>query len=910
MNPASARSTLIERSKREALLLAGPMIERSLQAGLDALAAAEQSARSIPRRMQLNEAWNSLSRHAPGLRAEFPALMLQAVEKSLAAEDTTAQPDAAPQQAEESILGLLDDIEVARFVEASRLQQTALPVVEHVLNALDSLISSAQGLPVVRADRNPFRPEILCDALLQQLRALPESDELRSHWLRHISGPFADELHQLYESLVRLLTNEGVEEARYRLKLPPNGHSGGSRGSGGTSGQTAPGSAGANAHAGTGHRAANGMVAPAAHRQHLLPSIRQLSQGQPAIHPGVMHDFLYRPQWVEAHDQSLDADYYNAVQDEMGRLAQQVEPAYDTPLRASQHQARQAQDVMLRERSALSVDHGLSPKLWGDLASAQARTRTLMQLKAKASRLSQVLGLDAVRLLINQVAADERILPPLREAFVALEPALLRSALANPRFFGDEHHPARLLMEAVAQRSFKYNDEYDPEFESFMEPVRALVHQLNKLPTAHPQDYKAHQERLQKSWEQQDRQEQKTREQVVGSMQFAEERQALADRIAWEFSLRSDLVGVPAVIADFLYRDWSLVLAHAQLTQPGSTLDPGGYLAVVSDLLWSVNRSLAIKEPTRLFELLPNLLQTLRRGLNVLGKEPEETQAFFDALLRFHTPVLRLRRMRSAHDIRTTGMAPLLDTGLAEELLPSDAVLAEVPKPHKAEQPWLGRHEREAAGFEESSAASLPTPLSDVLATPGALDLPFEPESDNTLEASAPPGSARQPAATEPAPPSDAPVASEQPQPLPEPAAVPEASTSAHLAGADTQPPQPQPEPASDTDPEALRQRIQAEITRLRKGDWADLYVQGIWRRAQLSWTSDNSALFMFISYGGRAHSMTRRSCEKLMSKGHLIPINIDPVVERALRQMASSTGPTPETQQTQWLDPSQISHP
>ena len=70
-------------------------------------------------------------------------------------------------------------------------------------------------------------------------------------------------------------------------------------------------------------------------------------------------------------------------------------------------------------------------------------------------------------------------------------------------------------------------------------------------------------------------------------------------------------------------------------------------------------------------------------------------------------------------------------------------------------------------------------------------------------------------------------------------------------------------------------------------GDWVDLYVHGVWRRAQLSWMSDNGSLFMFVSHGGRAHSMTQRTCEKLMRLRHLHPVDIDPVVERALKRLS-----------------------
>ena len=76
-------------------------------------------------------------------------------------------------------------------------------------------------------------------------------------------------------------------------------------------------------------------------------------------------------------------------------------------------------------------------------------------------------------------------------------------------------------------------------------------------------------------------------------------------------------------------------------------------------------------------------------------------------------------------------------------------------------------------------------------------------------------------------------------------------------------------------------------MARLRVGDWVDLYVHGVWRRAPLSWMSDNGSLFMFVSHGGRAHSMTQRTCEKLMRLRHLHPVDIDPVVERALKRLS-----------------------
>ena len=858
-----SRNPLVERSKREVLLHAAPMVERTVQAACGAIEEAQRNARSVARRLQLGDAHAALLRHAPRLRAEYPQILMQGVDAALQ-EDAERAPRRQPER-DDSMLALLDDAEVARFVEASRLQQSAMPVIERSLGVLDSLMSSVLGLPVVRADLNPFRPDVFCTALLLVVEALPEAVDVRGQWIRHMGRPFAGELHALYEALNAMLAAQGVEEARYRLKLTEGGGGGG-----GGSGSGAPSSGGEAASAGvtggggggvagaSGHGAGgrpSGDTADGRHagrRRAFIPRMEQLSQAKPAVGAGVIRDFLYRPQWAEEHDEPLPQGYYAAVEAEMAALSNRPEAAFDALAHGHEQQRRRDQDVMERAAPRVGVDRSLPPDQWGELGSAQARTHTLMQLKAKAARISQVLGLDAVRALINQVSSDERMLAPVREAFVALEPALLRMALDHPRFFGDESHPARVLVEAIAQRSFKYNDEFAPEFERFMEPVRAAVRELVQLPVAAPGDFEARRLSLQADWKAQDEGEHDAREQVQNSMQFAQERQTLADRIAWEFSLRSDLVGVPAVVADFLYRDWSLVIAHAQLTHPGARLDPGGYLAVVSDLLWSVNREQAMKQPARLFEVVPGLVKTLRRGLNMLGKEPAETQAFFDALLRYHDPVLRLRRQRSAQDVEASGFSR---TAHDWEALPaSEPEALERPAPRKAEQPWLGRHEREAAGFEDTASLDWP----NTLAPAPAGDVLIEHADAPSVQPIAPPllteRVAEAPAAADG--PADAAVSPAEPDALSE---------------------------------DELRQRIQAEVTRLRSGDWADLYVHGAWRRAQLSWMSDNGSLFMFVSHGGRAHSMTRRTCERLMRLRHLHPVNIDPVVERALRRLAEA---------------------
>jgi len=77
-------------------------------------------------------------------------------------------------------------------------------------------------------------------------------------------------------------------------------------------------------------------------------------------------------------------------------------------------------------------------------------------------------------------------------------------------------------------------------------------------------------------------------------------------------------------------------------------------------------------------------------------------------------------------------------------------------------------------------------------------------------------------------------------------------------------------------------------LAQLREGDWVDLYSTRRWLRAKLIWASAKATLFMFISHGGRPHSMTRRVCERLILQRHLRPVHRHGVVAQALGALNS----------------------
>jgi hypothetical protein len=164
-----------------------------------------------------------------------------------------------------------------------------------------------------------------------------------------------------------------------------------------------------------------------------------------------------------------------------------------------------------------------------------------------------------------------------------------------------------------------------------------------------------------------------------------------------------------------------------------------------------------------------------------------------------------------------------------------------------AAQRWLDRDDLDDAGFE------------DTLATVHGELTPLEQEE--TLEPAVQQTAAQDEAETNPAAPAQ------------------EAGDNAPAQAADIN---------TDIHTEITPAQAEQTLLSLQAGHWVDLYSKQRWLRAQLIWASTKGTLFMFVSHGGQPHSMTKRSCERLIRERLLRPVDSHGVVAQALDAVAA----------------------
>jgi hypothetical protein len=467
-------------------------------------------------------------------------------------------------------LELMGEDQMHESVELLRTQQAVLSQVEAELTELTALICAVQGLRNVQSERNPLRPETYVRSLRTVTLQSPVPPSVRTRWMQHMGEALGPELAQVYRDLCTMLRSQGVVEARFN-PVPIL--------------QPEPPRA----------QAADTPAVNQAASLLNLNELRRLLAGE--------FDHTGPPDTPAARERPAE---FSATVPAAFEVLQEMKQVDKVMARLKQRRASQAQETT----------QPLAP------ASAPRRAPTA----------GQALALEVVKLMVENIASDARLLPPVQHTVRDLEPALLRLALADPRFFSDRKHPARRLLDQMTQRSLAWEAADAPGFAAFVEPLQQAVDALlaTRSDGAEPFEFALH--TLEEAWGDQQQRDRRYREKAVRALLQAEQRNLLAVKLAGEMRRRPDVASAPREAAAFVTGPWCQVMAHARLADQTGAADPGGYQGLVSDLVWSAQPQLAGANAARLGAVAPDLVAKLRHGLATIDYPAASTKRFLDWL--------------------------------------------------------------------------------------------------------------------------------------------------------------------------------------------------------------------------------------------------------------------------------------
>ncbi|MDA8456406.1 DUF1631 domain-containing protein [Acidovorax sp. GBBC 3334] len=622
-------------------------------------------ARELRRRDALADAQRLLVKHVPALAKAYPMALLEIFAEGPAT--ARARPaDASGLDFGE--LSLMDEAEVMAQVELSRAQQVALHATEAVLAELNTLVSAAQGLRSVQPDRNPLRPENYIRALQQVVGETGVSPDVRTAWMAPMRDALGVQLQAAYQRAVERLRADGVQPVGYAVAAGGAGSnartSAASRWQGPQSGydagmQAAPwdarSSLGAPLPSSSGYgvpgngwgggaavsqpmplaaEAEEALLTVAMLRQMLaqpmalsMPVPPPLQQGLPVpggrmSQPGALHGL---PSLPVTQGGGLAAAAVEAMEDiaELERIVGRLSGSLPAPLAAGS--AIPAAQLQAAGSSLYAgVASQVGPVAPGEDAAAPLRAR---------SRTAS----EVVSRMMDNIALDDRLLPPVQRALQNLRPALQRLVRHDRRFFTDDQHPARRLLDVLTQRALSFDSEDVDDFSGFVRLMDLAVDHLANGDTRNAEAFSTALAGLEAGWSAQDRQRQDREDAARAVALELTRREELARRVAEDIRALAKTDDVPQDIVDFAAGPWADVVANAQAGQAGTgDPDPGGYLALVPELFWLAQPAAAAQEPERLATTITRMLGTLRQGLDSVGHAEDMTSTILERVAALH----------------------------------------------------------------------------------------------------------------------------------------------------------------------------------------------------------------------------------------------------------------------------------
>lgn len=304
----------------------------------------------------------------------------------------------------------------------------------------------------------------------------------------------------------------------------------------------------------------------------------------------------------------------------------------------------------------LTLDH-LHQLLVGNLEQPGEDAQREPGIAGTGNAMVRTLASEVVSLMLKQIAADERLLQPVREMLQDMKPALLQVARTEPRFFADRQNPARRLLDAITEHSLAYTNEQDRGYAGFSRQVRNIIDALQKPGPDLADRFPGLLQHFNRSQTEAMAPEQvQARGLAVKTLVRVEQRNLLAERVAAEFRSRNDFARSPGVVRRFLTGPWAQVVAQARLEVSNATglgtseMPAMRYTDILPDLLWSSQLALASLNRPRLVKIIPGVLRTLREGLDSIDYPREQAEAFFQALMGLHEAAYKTQRAEPPSD--------------------------------------------------------------------------------------------------------------------------------------------------------------------------------------------------------------------------------------------------------------------
>jgi hypothetical protein len=243
--------------------------------------------------------------------------------------------------------------------------------------------------------------------------------------------------------------------------------------------------------------------------------------------------------------------------------------------------------------------------------------------------------LDLLSRVFETVLLDDSIPPRTRELLQLLQVPVLKAALLDNNFFFEQDHPARRLVDLMSRVGWEQRDDADDPL------FQAMRRSVARVGEARPEAFANAVAELEAGIAADESAQVAALAAPVASALKREKHEVAARQARDAIALRVQAGDVNEVVSGFLEQRWTTVLTFAWTIEDARPGAVDNATRAMDDLIWSVKPKATPEQRKALIARLPRLLQTLNKWLDAIKWQDAERLQFFARLAEYHAAIVR-----------------------------------------------------------------------------------------------------------------------------------------------------------------------------------------------------------------------------------------------------------------------------
>ncbi len=243
--------------------------------------------------------------------------------------------------------------------------------------------------------------------------------------------------------------------------------------------------------------------------------------------------------------------------------------------------------------------------------------------------------IDLVGMLFEFILQDRNLPAQMQALLARLQIPYLKCAILDKAMFAKKEHPARLLLDELAQASLAWSEESDKDGR-FYDKVKSVVEMLLK---EFDDDVNVFERQLKDFREFASSSKKRAEVAELRAAEAARGRERLQGArktAAREILSRIEGKKLPEVIRHILTRPWANVLVLTILRQSEGSHPWKTSLRVADELVWAAQQKETDADRSRLRALIPELEKALRQGLAMVAYHDNDVRQLLTDLSAFY----------------------------------------------------------------------------------------------------------------------------------------------------------------------------------------------------------------------------------------------------------------------------------